>query len=65
MFRMTKRYQCPYCHEVVVQWANSVGPNFCTRCHRLFHLEKETVQPIPPYAMGVLAVLVANLHLYI
>ncbi|HLA84422.1 MAG TPA: hypothetical protein VJL29_06485 [Thermoguttaceae bacterium] len=63
MFRVTKHYHCPYCGEVVVQWTNSVGPNFCTRCHRLFHLQREA-PAIPAWTVGVLAILVCNIQLY-
>ena len=65
MFRITKRYHCPYCNEVVVQWTNSVGPNFCPGCRSLFHLKKDTPPPIPLWAMGVLVILTLNIRFYV
>ena len=63
MFRATKHYCCPYCGEIVIQWSNPTGPNFCTNCRRLFEVQKNIPLPVPPWALGVLAVLAINLHL--
>jgi len=64
MFRIPRRYRCTYCHELVVQWANPSGLNFCTNCRRLFRGDDGLSGRVPPWVMGVLAVLAINLHLY-
>lgn len=64
LFRIPKRLNCPYCQEVVVQWTSPVDPNFCPRCHRLFRQENTKTGQLPPYTLGVLAVLAANILVY-
>jgi len=64
MIRIPRRYCCPHCNAIVVQWANPSGLNFCTNCRRLFSVQHLLAPTIPPWAMGVLAVLAINLHVY-
>jgi hypothetical protein len=46
---------------MVVQAKNRDGPNFCTKCSRLFYLPED--QKTPPWILGVLVILVANLQI--
>ncbi|MBN2216949.1 MAG: hypothetical protein JW719_06200 [Pirellulales bacterium] len=65
MFRIPKRYHCPHCNELVVQWPNPSGLNFCTNCRRLFSTRIDDVSSqVPSWAVGVLAVLAINIQFY-
>ena len=55
------RTQCPQCQAMVVQAKNRDGPNFCPTCGHLFYLPEE--QKMPPWILGVLVILVANLQI--
>ena len=46
---------------MVVQAKNRDGPNFCPTCSRLFYTAEE--QKMPPWILGVLVMLVANLQI--
>ena len=52
---------CPQCKCLVVQAKNRDGPNFCPNCCRLFYLPEE--QKLPPWILGVLVILMANLQI--
>jgi hypothetical protein len=55
------RAQCPECHTMVVQSKNHDGPNFCPNCANLFYAPEDAA--MPPWILGVLVVLVANLQI--
>jgi len=55
------RCRCPHCSERVKQARNLSGPNFCPKCCKLFYPPVET--GTPPWVLGVVAVLLANLQL--
>jgi hypothetical protein len=52
---------CPKCHGLVVQTRNRDGPNFCPHCYTLFDAPEK--EKMPPWILGVLVFLTANLQL--
>ncbi len=54
---------CPYCSKVTRQARNLSGPNFCPHCHGLFNIRPP--EKIPPWILGVLVVMVANLQIMV
>jgi hypothetical protein len=54
------RVPCPRCKCLVVQSKNQDGPNFCPNCYQLFYLPEQ--QKLPPWILGVLVILMANLQ---
>jgi len=54
------RMPCPFCQFPVVQTKNRDGPNFCTRCNRLFYVPDEP--GVPRWVFGVLVILLCNLQ---
>jgi hypothetical protein len=55
------RVPCPRCRCLVAQPKNKDGPNFCPNCYQLFYAPVE--QKMPPWILGVLVILVANLQI--
>ncbi|MFZ1932355.1 MAG: hypothetical protein WCB27_03120 [Thermoguttaceae bacterium] len=53
--------QCPQCRTTVAQSKNRDGPNFCENCFCLFYAAEEP--KMPPWVLGVLVILVANLQI--
>ncbi len=53
--------QCPHCRMLVEQSKNRDGPNFCENCFCLFYVPEE--RKMPPWILGVLVILVANLQI--
>ena len=54
------RCRCPNCSGAVAQKLNRTGPNFCPSCCKLFY--KPIGDNPPRWVLGVLAILVLNLH---
>jgi hypothetical protein len=53
--------QCPQCGRMVEQTKNRDGPNFCENCFCLFLAPED--RKMPPWILGVLVILVANLQI--
>ncbi len=48
---------CPHCAPLAVKVQNLSGLNYCQQCRSLFFVPEKS---LPPWILGVLAVLAAN-----
>lgn len=52
------RYKCPFCAQVIVEMAASLGPTVCPRCFRAVSQEEALREgAIPFWVWGVVALL--------